>query len=197
MLALFLYPVFSRISVDSVGAIDDLLLTCRGNEMAPAICDGDTVRVRICVNGTLIHAGTKNSTHPGDIIVYCAAAAVPEPQSMWMCGRAVNKYRIDGEWCFKTQMDSSLEPDAWEVPEHYLLGIVDEVMHGANRQDYETTPNASPQFSNGEDPSHSNVLTLVVDLVTGIGVGVIIGVIMAKVHAEHKNRFRLAHAWSI
>jgi hypothetical protein len=112
MLAVFLFSFFLRISVASVGAIDDLYLTCRGNEMAPAICDGDTVRVRVCVNGTLIQAGPKNSTHPGDIIVYCAAAAVSMPQSMWMCSRAVEKYRKDGEWCFKTQMDNLSEPDA-------------------------------------------------------------------------------------
>lgn len=102
--------------------------------MAPAICDGDNVKVKICTNGTLIQAGPKNSAHPGDIIVYCAAAAVSVPQYMWMCGRAVNKYRKDGKWCFKTQIDSSPEPDPWEVPEHYLLGVVVEVTHSANPQ---------------------------------------------------------------
>jgi hypothetical protein len=187
MLAVFLFSFFLRISVASVGAIDDLYLTCRGNEMAPAICDGDTVRVRVCVNGTLIQAGPKNSTHPGDIIVYCAAAAVSMPQSMWMCSRAVEKYRKDGEWCFKTQMDNLSEPDAWEVPEHYLLGVVDEVTHGASPQSYEPTPNASPQSSSGEDLPGSSLLTLVVDLVTGIIIGAIIGVVVSKAYAAHKR----------
>lgn len=86
--------------------------------MAPAICDGDTVRVKICTNGTLIQAGPKNNTRPGDIIVYCAAAAVSVPEYMCMCGRAVNKYRKDREWRFKTQIDSSSEPEPWEVQEH-------------------------------------------------------------------------------
>jgi hypothetical protein len=155
--------------------------------MAPAICDGDTVRVRVCVNGTLIQAGPVNSTHPGDIIVYCAAAAVPVPQSMWMCGRAVNKYRKDGEWCFKTQLDSSAVPDAWEVPEHYLLGVVDEVMHGASPQSYESTPNASPQSSGDGDLPGFNNLAFVVDFVTGIVIGVVIGVAIAKAYAAHKR----------
>jgi hypothetical protein len=187
MLAVFLFPFFLRISVASVRAIDDLYLTCRGNEMAPAICDGDTVRVRICVNGTLIQAGPKNSTHPGDIIVYCAAAAVSVPQSMWMCGRAVEKYRKDGEWCFKTQMDNMSEPDAWEVPEHYLLGVVDEVTHGASPQSYEPTPNASHESSSSTDLPDPSLTTLAVDFVTGIIIGAVIAVFVAKAYVAYKR----------
>jgi hypothetical protein len=173
--------------VASVRAIDDLLLTCRGNDMAPAICDGDTVRVRVCTNRTLIQAGPKNSTHPGDIIVYCAAAAVSVPQSMWMCGRAVKKYRKDGEWCFKTQMDSSSEPDAWEVPEHYLLGVVDEVVHGANPQSHASTPNASSQSSGSEGLSGVDVFTLAADLIMGIIIGIVTGLVMARARATRKG----------
>jgi hypothetical protein len=187
MLAVFLFPFFFGTAVASVGAIDDLYLTCRGNEMAPAICDGDTVRVRVCVNGTLIQAGPLNSTHPGDIIVYCAAAAVPMPQSMWMCGRAVRKYQKDGEWCFKTQMDNLSEPDAWEVPEHYLLGVVDQVMRGASPQSYEPTPNASPQSSGSADLPDPSLTMLAVDFVTGIIIGAVIGVLAAKAYAAYKR----------
>jgi hypothetical protein len=187
IVAIFLLPIFLRISVASAGAIGDVLLTCRGNEMAPAICDGDTVRVRVCFNGTLIQAGPKNSTHPGDIIVYCAAAAVPVPQSMWICSRAVDKYRKDGEWCFSTQMDGNSEMDAWEVREHYLLGVVDEVMHGANPQNYESTTNASSWSSGSEDLPGFDILTLAADILTGIMIGIVIGAVVARVYATHKR----------
>ena len=186
VVAIFLFPVFFRISVVSVGAIDDLMLSCRGNEMAPAICDGDTVRVRVCVDGALIQVGSKNSTHPGDVIVYCAAAAVSVPKSMWMCGRALDKYRKDGEWCFKTQMDSSPDPDAWEVPEHYLLGVVDEVIHSASPQNIEPASNPSFGPSVSEDlASLDELLTFAADLITGIVIGVLIGRVVARAYTAH------------
>jgi hypothetical protein len=151
--------------------------------MAPAICDGDTVRVKICTNGTLIQAGPKNSTRPGDIIVYCAAAAVSVPEYMWMCGRAVNKYRKDGEWRFKTQIDSSSELDPWEVPEHYLLGVVDGVVHGANPQDYRST-STRPSYDDGQG---LDIPTLVFYLLTGIVIGAVGGVFMAKAYVTRKR----------
>jgi hypothetical protein len=187
MLAVFLFPFFFGTAVASVGAIDDLYLTCRGNEMAPAICYGDTVRVRVCVNGTLIQAGPVNSTHPGDIIVYCAAAAVPMPQSMWMCGRAVRKYQKDGEWYFKTQMDNLSKPDAWEVPEHYLLGVVDDVMHGTSPQSYEPTSDASSQSSSGGDLPDPGLLALAVEFVMGTIIGAAIGVVAAKAYVAYNR----------
>jgi len=160
-----------------------LYLTSRGNEMAPAICDGDTVKVKICTNGTLIQAGPKNSTHPGDIIVYCAGAAVSVPKYMWMCGRAVRKYWKGGEWCFKTQLDSSAEPDSWEVPEHYLLGVVVEVTRGANPQNYQPTSDQS----SGEDIFGFSVLASLGDLLTGIVIGAIIGAAIAKAYTAHER----------
>ena len=186
IVAIFLFPVFFRIFVVSMGAIDDLMLSCTGNEMAPTICDGDTVRVRVCVDGALIQAGPKNSTHPGDLIVYCAAAAVSVPKSMWMCGRAVDKYRKDGEWCFKTQMDSSPDPDAWEVPEHYLLGVVDEVIHSASPQNIESASNPSSGPSVSEDlVSLDELLTLAADLITGIVIGIFIGRVVKRAYTVH------------
>jgi hypothetical protein len=181
----FLFPIFLAIATAPAEAIktEYLYLTNRGNDMAPAICDGDTVKVKICTNGTLIQAGSKNSTHPGDIIVYCAGAAVAVPKYMWMCGRAVKKYWKDGEWCFKTQLDSSPEPDAWEVPEHYLLGVVVEVTRGANPQNYQPTSNQS----SNEDIEGFNVLTLVVDLFTGIVIGAVIGAAVAKAYTAHER----------
>jgi len=180
IVAVFLFAAFLRISVVPVRATDDLYLTCRGNDMAPAICNGDTVRVRVCVNGTLIQIGSENSTHPGDIIVYCAGAAVWPPQSMWMCGRVVDKYHKDGEWCFKTQMDNSLEPDAWEVPEHYLLGVVDEVTRSSNPQSVEPATNAPPESSGSEDLANFDIPTLAADLILGIIIGIVIGAVMTR-----------------
>jgi hypothetical protein len=150
--------------------------------MAPAICDGDTVRVKICTDGNLIKAGPKNSTHPGDIIVYCAGAITPTPSSMWACGRAINKYLDDGEWWFKTQLDSSPNPDSWEVPEHYLLGIIDQVTHSPNGQ-YSTSGQSLNEYHLGLE----DLLTLAFDLLTGITIGVILAAIIFKTYRNRKR----------
>ena len=186
IMAVFLFPLFSVIALVPVEAVktEYICLTGRGNDMAPAICDGDTVRVKICTNGTLIQAGPKNSTHPGDIIVYCAAAAVPVPSSMWACGRAVSKYREDGKWYFKTQLDSSPEPDAWEVPEYYLLGVVVEVIHGTNSQNNQSNPSPT---SYQEDLPRFSILTLAVDFIIGIVIGAVIGATVAKAYAKQRR----------
>jgi len=184
-MAVFLFLIFLTVATAPAGAIitEYLCLTGRGNDMAPAICDGDTVRVKICTNGTLIQAGPRNSTRPGDIIVYCAGAAVSVPKYMWMCGRAVKKYRKDGEWCFKTQLDSSPEPDSWEVPEHYLLGVVVEVTRAASSQDHQPTSNQS----SGKLIPGSVILTPIFELIAGVIVGAIIGAAAAKAYTRHKR----------
>lgn len=146
--------------------------------MAPAICDGDTVKVEICANGTRIHAAPKNSTHPGDIIVYCAGVIVPTPSSMWTCGRAIKKYLNNGKWCFKTQLDNSSEPDPWEVPEHALLGVVVEVIRGRNS----LNKPISIQYFEDFDVSR------VVDFFTGIMMGVAIGAKVRNLHNARKDR---------
>lgn len=155
-----------------------IYLTVKGNDMAPAICDGDTLKVEICTNGTLIHVGPKNSTHPGDIIVYCAGAVVPVPKYMWTYSRAIKKYWKNGEWYFKTQLDNSPEPDAWEVPEHFLLGVVVEVIRGAN---FQNEPILN-QYMEDFDAS------IVVDFFTGIIIGVVIGVVAQSLENAQKDR---------
>jgi hypothetical protein len=163
----FLLPIFLAITTVQAETTKTkyIYLTSKGNYMAPTICDGDTVKVEICTNGALIHAGPKNSTHPGDIIVYCAGAAVPEPKYMWMCGRAIKKYWKNGEWYFKTQLDNNPEPDAWEVPEHFLLGVVVEVIRRTDSQNKPILNQYIEDF---------NALT-VVDFFTGVMIGVVIG----------------------
>jgi len=141
-IAVLFFPIFLAIATTTsteATKTEYLYLKGKGNDMAPVILDGDTVKVKICTDGALIRAGPKNSTNPGDIIVYCAGAAIAEPKYMWACGRAVAKYRKNGEWYLKTQLDNNLEPDPWEVPGHYLLGVVVEVIHGASAQNYEQT----------------------------------------------------------
>ncbi len=87
--------------------------------MVPALTDGDTVKVKLCVDGSSIHVG--------DIIVYCTIATMaynPNPDAMWIGHRVVEKYHKNGKWYFKTKGDNVSEPDPWEVPEHFLLGVV-------------------------------------------------------------------------
>jgi hypothetical protein len=165
-----------------VGSIDSLCLTARGDDMAPAICDGDTVEVKICTDGELIRVGAVNSTSPGDIIVYCAAAIVASPASMWACGRAVSKRFEDGYWYIKTQLDSSSEPDPWSVPEYYLLGVVVGVTHSGSGQ----SEQVSDQSSGGEPP---NLLTFSFDLAVGVGFGLVLG-FAARFALKHDERSR-------
>jgi len=101
-----------------------------GESMFPTIREGDTVKVKVCRNGTLIKAGYYNSSQPGDIIVYgviAAIAYVPRPKCMWICHRAVDKYNRNGTWYFKTKGDNNPDIDPWEVSERYILGVVVEV----------------------------------------------------------------------
>ena len=95
------------VSVARVAATDYLELTMVGDAMAPAILDGDRVTVKICTDGSLVRAGALTSETPGDIIVYCAGAVVPQPQSMFTCGRAISKHFDGTHWTFKTRMDNS------------------------------------------------------------------------------------------
>jgi hypothetical protein len=84
-------------------------------------------------------------------------------------------------------MDNLSEPDAWEVPEHYLLGVVDDVMHSASPQSYGSSSDASSQSSSGEDLPYLGLLTLAVDLVMGIIIGAVIGAVVAKAYVAHKR----------
>jgi len=60
--------------------------------MVPALTDGDTVKVKLCVDGSSIHVG--------DIIVYCTVATMaynPNPDAMWIGHRVVEKYHKNGK----------------------------------------------------------------------------------------------------
>jgi hypothetical protein len=151
-----------------------LYLTMSGDDMAPAICNGDTMKVKICTDGTLIEAGPANTTNPGDIIVYCAGAAVAYPKHMWMCGRAISKYFEDGHWYFKTKVDNSLESDPWEVPDYFLLGVVVEVTSNGN---FQKSPLPSSTDSSVKLP---NTLTIPLELATGIALGLFLGLAAKK-----------------
>jgi hypothetical protein len=160
-------------------ATEHLSLTVKGDVMAPAICDGDTVRVKICTDGALIKVGPVNRTDPGDIIVYCAGAAVAQPQHMWMCGRAVSKHFEDGHWYIKTQLDSSPEPDPWSVPEYFLLGVIVEVIHAGNAQNKQL----SDMNSTGELPK---IFEFSLCLAMGICIGLMLG-LSPRASLKHEN----------
>jgi len=178
---------FSGLVATKAAAIEYLYLSSCGNSMAPTINEGDTVKVKVCTNGTMIKSGLQNSSDPGDIIVYCVSAAmayVPQPKSMWICHRAIDKYTKNGAWYFKTKGDNSLEPDPWEVPEYSLLGVVVEVI-----------PNKAGQ-SELPEPSHENLeegvesfdpiyrLAVAIVFIIGSFVGIFLGIITAEAYRK-------------
>jgi signal peptidase I len=117
IIGLLLFSVTSPVLVNAVP--EHLYLTVRGDSMVPALTEGDTVKVKLGVDGSSIDVG--------DIIVYCTIATMaynPNPDAMWIGHRVVEKYQRNGKWYFKTKGDNVPEPDPWEVPEHFLLGVV-------------------------------------------------------------------------
>jgi hypothetical protein len=165
--------------VVSVGAAPEYLdLTTVGDDMAPAILNGDTVRVKICTDGSLIKAGLLTSENPGDIIVYCAGAIVPEPRSMWTCGRAISKCLRDGQWYFKTKVDNASEPDPWEVPGYALLGVVVDVIHTGHAPSAAST-SETPQTT--ETSSQGGPDSFVFDFAIGILLGLVLGFVTKEV----------------
>jgi len=173
--------------VTTVSAGDEYLdLVARGNDMAPTICTGDTVRVKICTNGSLIRTGSQTSGSLGDIIVYCAGAVMPQPPSMFTCGRAISKRFEGGHWYFKTKMDNNTEADAWEVPEYGLLGVVVEVIHDANGNP--STSETGPQ--NGQLTSETDMglpdMSTLLDFAVGIALGLILGFTAKKMLSRTK-----------
>lgn len=127
-------------SVSAAAALsgDSLYLTAKGNSMYPTIKEGDQIKVKMCTNGRLINVG--------DIIVYCTIAANLDLDYMWIGHRVIEKYQKDGHSWFRTRGDNNAEPDPWEVPEYFLLGIVVEITHTsasttqANAQPVDTSP---------------------------------------------------------
>ena len=181
IIGLLIFSVFSLVPVRATST-EYLYLTGGGDSMLPTILEGDTVKVKLCTDGDLIKAGHLNSSHPGDIIVYCVGAAIayiPQPTSMWICHRAVDKYIKDGEWCFTTQGDNNPEPDPWKVPEHYLLGVVVDIIHNRNTQQ-ETSAHGSLQPTSTVDAIKAveNALTTITEFTLGLIIGVMVGVVI-------------------
>lgn len=99
-------------------------LTARGSSMYPTIVDGDRITVRLCTNGSLINVG--------DIIVYGSIAAMaynPNPKCIFIGHRVTARYEKGDTWYFKTKGDNNTDPDPWEVPDYWLLGVVTSIDH--------------------------------------------------------------------
>jgi hypothetical protein len=158
-------------------APDYLSLTMSGNEMAPAICNGDTVIVKTCNDGSLIKAGPQTGANLGDIIVFSTIVATSQPRSMWMCGRAISKYFENGHWYFKTKADNSQKPDPWEVPEYFLLGVVVEVTHNSNSSGEQATLETSPL---------TDIVSFLFNVTVGIVIGLVLGFAARKVFSKTK-----------
>jgi len=110
--------------------------------MHPTIMNGDRVQVKICDDGDLIKIG--------DIIVYGSIAALaynPNLTSMWIAHSVIEKYQKNGTWYFRTKGDNNTHIDPWEVPEHWLTGIVVRVEHVSQYLDTstQTKPIVSPK----------------------------------------------------
>jgi len=90
--------------------------TVNGSSMYPTIAEGDRVKIRFCVNGTLINVD--------DIIAYSTIVAGVDTGYMLICHRVIEKYRKGDTWFFKTKGDNCPEADFYEVPEYWLFGVV-------------------------------------------------------------------------
>lgn len=87
--------------------------------MYPTIENGDRVTVKLGVSASLISEG--------DIIVYGTIVALsynPNPDSMFIGHRVIEKYEDRGTLYFKTQGDNCPEPDPYTVPDYFVVGIV-------------------------------------------------------------------------
>lgn len=172
---LLLFSVSNLIPVHAYST-EYLCLTVNGDSMYPAIRDGDTVKVKLRVNGS--------SVKVGDIIVYCTIAAIaynPRPKAMFIGHRVIRKYVKDGTWHFKTKGDNSAEADPWEVPQHFLLGVVVDVVH-TNRQ---TEPSTAPQ----QYSDRSAVSTVPDDLFLGLVIGLLVGFVVSKCGKQASESF--------
>lgn len=193
IIGLLIFSAFSLVPV-RVTSTEYLYLTGGGESMFPTILEGDTVKVKLCTDGDLIKAGHLNSSHPGDIIVYCVGAAIayiPQPTSMWICHRVVYKYFKDGELCFTTQGDNNPEPDPWEVPEHYLLGVVVDIIHNGNTQQG-TSSHRSLQPTSNIDAIKAvdNALTTITEFTLGLFIGLVVVVaIRNNIKSSRKQAF--------
>lgn len=146
--------------------------------MAPTITTGQTVKVKIGYDGAILKAGLQNSSHPGDLIVYStivASSHIPQPKSMWICHRVVDKYAKNGSWYFRTMGDNNPQIDPWEVPGHFVLGVVVEIgciNPTTRRQNSQTMKSLEPTLS----------LEALGDLAVGIVFGLTVGAITIKIH---------------
>lgn len=171
---------------------DYLELTGKGESMTPTIYPGDRVRVKLRLNETSTKVGFWNGSNPGDIIVYgtiAALAYIPKPSCMWICHRVIEKYERDGKWFFRTMGDNNPEPDPWEVPHYWVLGLVVEINHRnystSEPSDYSyKAPNQSILSSDVTD------LQLIGELAIGIFLGLTFGFVITKVvEKKYTNRY--------
>ena len=128
--------LFSPVNASS----EYLCLTARGNSMYPTILNGDHVEVQLKVEG--------GSINIGDILVYSTIAThvyAMYTRYMWIGHRVIEKYTKDGVWCFRTKGDNCAEPDSWEVPEYWLLGVVVSINHTEYSQEPEESPTRTDQ----------------------------------------------------
>ena len=160
-----------------------LCLTANGNEMAPAICNGDSIIVILGADASLINPESRANPSSGDIIVYAATVAGYEG-AMWTCGRVISKYFKDGHWCFKTKLDSRAKPDPWEVLDYEILGIVVDVVPNRNIQDKGSTTATSRKkesLATGDLRfGMPDFPTCVFDFSVGIALGAILGLTITR-----------------
>lgn len=174
-------------------------LTVGGDEMAPAMCNGDTAHVKICTDASLIKTGSQTSANPGDIIVYCAGAVTSVPQSMWTCGRAISKHLEGDTWYIKTKMDNVPEPDPWEVPGYALLGVVVQVTRNGDASNKPSTPETNTQNQQqtpqtNPTPEPPSIPSVIADFSLGIAIGVILGLTTKKTLSKHTSSTPVFHS---
>jgi signal peptidase len=94
------------------------VLAVASGSMEPVLYKGDLIVIEGVEDVSDIQVGTKDSDHPGDIIVFNEPGSSDE----LIVHRAVQKIYEDGEYSFKTWGDNNLWQDGWTVEENDVVG---------------------------------------------------------------------------
>lgn len=95
------------------------VLAVASGSMEPVLYAGDLIVIEGIEDVTTIHVGTKDSEHPGDIIIFNE----PGPSEELIVHRAVDVIdNGDGTYGFKTWGDNNGWQDGWTVEEDNIVG---------------------------------------------------------------------------
>ena len=122
IVAVILAVVIFWYGISFVLKTENPVLAVASESIEPVLYKGDLIFIEGIDNVSDIQIGFKDSTHPGDIIVFHK----PTDPDELIVHRAVEKIeRSDGTYVFKTQGDNERTnpfPDPWEIKEGAIVG---------------------------------------------------------------------------